>query len=160
MLDVLLSSYDGAARRASVTTLVSVCRPAARKIATTLPSWRASVASADMVCPSFSVFLFLLLTQMLSVQVRVHRCYPSHCKGSCQTPQRNTSSTMVLWPHPPAARLWSGSSSRTWQPFPMNRWAKLEAPVELNWAYNKKGKVKYPWYPFSFSPPESPTTLW
>lgn len=80
----------------------------------------------------FLCLTFLLLTQMLSVQVRVHRCYPSHCKGSCQTPQRNTSSTTVLWPRPPAARLWSGSSSRTWQPFLMNRWAKPEAPVELN----------------------------
>lgn len=60
---------------------------------------------------SSSVLSFKLCHPLL--QERALRFCPSPSEVSCQIPQRNISSTMARWPRRPAAKLWSGSSSRT-----------------------------------------------
>lgn len=77
-------------------------------------------SSVSSLASSSSVVLIKKLFS--SVQVRVLSFYPSPCEVSCRTPQRNTSSTTALWPRRPAARLSSGSSSRTQWPSLTNRW--------------------------------------
>lgn len=64
---------------------------------------------------------------VLSFQVKAAPWGHSPCWVCCQTRPRSTSSTMALWPRPPALRLWSGSCSKTLWPSLKDRWGGGEA---------------------------------